>query len=75
MTEKEWLAGNDPHGMLEFILAAASDRKLRLFACACARRVWHLIDDERSRTAVEVAELFTDGLADEVERAEIWEQE
>src|SRR5262249_21163659 len=39
-----------------------SARKLRLFACACVRRVWPLIRNERSRRLVEQAELFADGL-------------
>jgi hypothetical protein len=39
------------------------DITLRRFACWCARQVWHLLTDERSRHAVETAELFCDGKA------------
>jgi hypothetical protein len=46
-----------------------SDRKLRLFGCACCRGVWHLFDDERSRPAVETAECFADGRASAAEPA------
>jgi hypothetical protein len=62
MTEAEWFAATDPEQMLEFFGGKASERKLRLFACGCCRRVWHLLTDNESRAAVEVAERFADGL-------------
>jgi hypothetical protein len=77
MTEIEWLTCEDPLRMLNWLTARPqqaaatrkrnknhpSDRKLQLFACACCRRVWHLIVDARSRRAVEVAEQHADGEA------------
>jgi hypothetical protein len=63
MREAEWCAGTDLKAMLDFLSDKASNRKFRLFACACVRRVWDLLMDERSRNAVVVAEQFADGLA------------
>jgi hypothetical protein len=70
MTEAEWLACENSEVMLEPLRhsGTASQRKLRLFACACARRVWHLLSDERSRSAVQVAERYADRPASEAER-------
>jgi hypothetical protein len=65
MTEAEWLACIDPKPMLEFLRGKASDRKLRLFACACVRRVWRLLTEEPSQRAVEVTEHYADGTASE----------
>jgi hypothetical protein len=62
MTEADWLASTDPQTMLSFLWAKTSGRKLGLFAVACARRIWDLLTDERSRKVVDVAERYSDGL-------------
>lgn len=63
MTEQEWLQDNDLEAMLRFLNGRVSERKFRLTECAFLRRFWHLLSDERSRRAVEVAEAFADGAA------------
>jgi hypothetical protein len=75
VTESEWLASEDLTAMWKFLrghnanLAECvgggkpvnlSDRKLRMFAVACCRQVWHLLGDEKSRNAVELAERHAD---------------
>jgi hypothetical protein len=61
MTEQEWLACTDPQPMLEFLRGRTSDRKLRLFACACARSLWSGLVETEYKNAVAVAELCADG--------------
>jgi hypothetical protein len=61
MDEAEWLACDEPRELLAALRGKASDRKLRLFACACCRRVWHLMQGP-SRHKVAAAERQADGL-------------
>lgn len=61
MTDEQWLACADPDAMLESILGRCSNRKMRLFACACCRAIGELIKDPLSWEAIEAAERFADG--------------
>ena len=56
--------------MLEALGGYASERKLRLFACACCRLMWELLPDAQCRAAVEVAERLADDLISAEELAE-----
>src|SRR5580704_9530 len=69
MTEEEWFNSTDPIRMLGTLRVVASDRKLRLFACACCRRIENLFTHRGSRQAVEIAERYADHLAAESELA------
>src|SRR5262249_13618255 len=66
-TAAQWLACRDPMRMLDALGETVSRRKCHLFACACVRQIWHLLNDERSRQAVEVAERVADGRATKAE--------
>jgi hypothetical protein len=62
MTEAEWIEAKDPIPMLEFLRGKVSDRKLRLFGCACCRRIWNSFESgKHGQIAVVAAELFVDG--------------
>jgi hypothetical protein len=63
MTEQEWLAGTDPSRLLNGLRGRVSDRKLRLFACACAEHVRELFTNEACLQAVATARRFADGEA------------
>jgi hypothetical protein len=59
MTEAEWLACTDPRLMLNALHGQATERKPRLFACACCRLVWHLLPGLCHRL-VEAVEQYAD---------------
>jgi hypothetical protein len=61
MTEAAWLACEDPKPMLELLRDWQSERKLRLFACDCCRRLWHRTT-ELDRAVVAAIERCADGL-------------
>jgi hypothetical protein len=62
MTEDKWLACNDPGPMLEFVRGTSGERKMRLFALACCRRIWDWLGP-RGRHAIAVTERYLDGRA------------
>jgi hypothetical protein len=68
MRPADWNTSIDPDRMLDAAAARLSDRKLLLFGCACARRVWSLLP-ESLRAAVPVVESVAE-VEDETERHE-----
>src|SRR5262249_13888762 len=69
MTEAEWWACTEPRLMLDFLRGKGSDRKLRLFACACCRSILRFIPEGACRAAVEAALRHADGQAADEELA------
>jgi hypothetical protein len=68
-THAGWLAAADVEPMLK--RAPMSERKRRLFACACCRRVWSLLPDE-ARRDLEVAEGMIDREVPKAEQSAAW---
>jgi hypothetical protein len=74
MDESAYFAGENPYQLLFGLHAdwvtgrvGQPERRLRLFACACCRRVWHLLAEGRGRSAVELVERHADGRASDDE--------
>ncbi|HEX4609948.1 MAG TPA: hypothetical protein VH092_17270 [Urbifossiella sp.] len=65
MNEAKWLAAERPAPLLRFAWDLAGERKRRLFAAACCRRVAHLFSAAPFRAAVTLAERVAAGRADE----------
>src|SRR3954447_9235413 len=63
LTEAEWEGCADPLPMQVALRGKASERKLRLFAVACCRRLGPLLQDPRIVAALDVAERHADGAA------------
>lgn len=74
MNEIDWLTGSDPTVLLAQVQERASERKLRLFACACVRRGWSLLRYRAPRLAVATAERFADGQVSVAELEQVREQ-
>jgi hypothetical protein len=74
MTEAEWLACGNPEEMYRFLGDRLSERKTRLYLCACCRRIKTLLFDTRASGALRVAERYADGKAgaSELAAAERW---
>src|SRR5262249_25653766 len=65
MTKLQWEKSLELEGMLYFLSykRRLTQRKARLFMCACCRRIWRLFWHETSHRVVELSEQFADGLA------------
>ena len=63
MTEREWREATDLQPMLEWLRHSErfTERKARLFAVACCRRIRHLLTDARSRELLKAVERWADG--------------
>ncbi|MDY3554231.1 hypothetical protein R5W24_003350 [Gemmata sp. JC717] len=73
MTEDHWLGWRDPREFLQSMLYQLStpdarvftERRLRLFAVGCSRRVLHLCSNLLVSTAAQAVERFVDGRTNE----------
>ena len=60
MADEELLPDHEMMRLIPELRKHASQRKCRLYACACCRRIWSLIPDDACRAAVVAAEWFAD---------------
>jgi hypothetical protein len=74
VTESEWLAQANAAQMVNFVREKASDRKLRLFACAYARQLLHRVGEYCCDNGLHAAEQLADGLIDHKDWFVAWRQ-
>lgn len=67
MDEQSWLTGTDLDAMLKHV-QKRNDRKLRLFQVACCRRIWEWVPPGACREAVDLAERYAEGAANDRQR-------
>ena len=67
MTEEEWLACAEVDSLLAFLQGRASERKLRLFGCACCWRIAHLFRSSEFIRTIDVTERYANGQATQEE--------
>jgi hypothetical protein len=61
VSETLWFSANEPSLLLCFLKGKTTNRKIRLFAVACVRRIWAQVEDNVSRAVVRTVERFADG--------------
>jgi hypothetical protein len=64
MKPEEWYESTDPSELIRYAQHTTGDAELRMFACACVRRIWSLISDDSAKRAVKLAEAVAKGRAD-----------
>src|SRR4051812_49859204 len=74
MDEATWLTCTDPQKMLRFLRGRASERKLRLFACACCRRLRSVLRAQTTRELLECSERVADNRRDYPKLLDLWER-
>src|SRR4051812_43287526 len=69
MTEEEWEFWHEPSGMTG--IGNVSERKRRLFAVACCRRIPDIDADPAQRGSIEAVEQFAEGRLTREEAVEV----
>jgi hypothetical protein len=82
VTEEEWLACENPKLLLRHLKAIGATRfvrgqrrrRLRLLGCAAFGAVRHLLMEDRGRRAIDLAERYADGTAENAEMLQLLQE-